>query len=279
VASHRNSISVVIPFYRRQDTFPESLNSVLSQTIKPLEIIVVDDASGGDATKYLEQYGTDIKLVTLNTNVGVSEARNVGARAAKGDFIAFLDSDDTWESEKLAKQITHFENHPECNAVHTGTKMLYSDGSVRVYVDKPRRLTKNDLINSSQIMCQSLMIRRKDFLLLGGFDKSFRQTEDYEFSMRMVVNGFQVDFIPEPLVIILRGRSDHLSNSWKGYIAGHIRVVWKYAFVYREVDGFYAVIKHTGRYLISGGLKRGGILGRMIHLLGRCLYPTYKLSD
>jgi glycosyltransferase involved in cell wall biosynthesis len=273
----KSTISVIIPFYRRQGTFGETLESVLQQTLQPAEIIVVDDASGDGAGEFLAQFVPSIKLITLEQNVGVSEARNIGVRAATGDYIAFLDSDDLWERDKLARQLDYILSHSDCDALHTGTKLCFPDGTEKIYGDKPARLQKSDLIGFSHLTCQSLIMRRADFLRLGGFDRSFRQTEDYEFSLRMVTNGLHVDFIPDLLVKINRGNTDHLSSSWWGFISGHIRVVWKYARVYQEVEGLYAPIKHTGTYLIKGGYKCGGIPGSLITLLGRCLNPRYKV--
>lgn len=270
------SISVIIPFYRRQDLFAETLKSVLEQSLKPEEIIVVDDASGDDAARVLTKYQPAIRLISLQENVGVSAARNIGARAAEGDYIAFLDSDDLWAPDKLARQVSYFEAHPDCDAVHTGTRKFYPDGRSHDYVDKPRRLAKHDLVRSAQLMCQSLMMRKSDFLRLGGFDSSFRQTEDYEFSMRMIVNGLNVDFIPEPLVMIRRGDKNSLSGNWKGFIRGHLRVVWKYAWVYRQVEGNFGAIRHTGKYLIKGGRKRGGFTGRLVSFTGRFLNPAFR---
>lgn len=270
------SISVIIPFYRRQDLFSETLQSVLDQTIDPEEIIVVDDASGGSASEFLSQFEPAIKLISLSENVGVSEARNIGARSATGEYLAFLDSDDLWVADKLARQLSYLREHPDCDAVHTGTSKFYPDGRTIDYIDKPPRLSKKGLVHSTQLMCQSLMMRRDDFFRIGEFDRSFRQTEDYEFSMRMVVNGMNVDFIAEPLVMIRRDDTGHLSNNWKGFISGHVRVVWKYARVYQQYEGYFGVIKHTGKYLIKGGSKRGGITGRLVSFLGLCLYPTFK---
>jgi teichuronic acid biosynthesis glycosyltransferase TuaG len=98
-------ISVVIPFFRRQAVFEETLNSALNQTYNAFEIVVVDDCSGGDATEYLQQFSEHIKIVTLTVNGGVSNARNIGVENSAGDYIAFLDSDDIWLSEKLQKQV------------------------------------------------------------------------------------------------------------------------------------------------------------------------------
>jgi len=262
------SISVIIPHFRRADLISATLDSVLQQSLEPLEIIVVDDASGGDTVKSLERFEPEIKLITLAENVGVSEARNLGVKAASGVYVAFLDSDDLWEPQKLATQWAYLQSHPECDAVHTGVRVDTPGGTTASYTNKPQRLKIEDLVRSSHVMVQSLMMKKQDFIELGGFDRSFSQTEDYEFSMRMVTSGIKLDFIPDPLVILNRGRTDHLSQSWTGYLRGHIRIVWRYSNFYRQVDGYFSPLKYTGKYLASGGRKRGGIAGYLVSLVG-----------
>ncbi|MEM7707654.1 MAG: glycosyltransferase family 2 protein [Pseudomonadota bacterium] len=271
-----SSISVVIPFFRRQHTFAETLETALAQTHKADEIIVVDDASGGDALEFLKGFEPDIRVVALEENVGVSGARNIGVREATGHWIAFLDSDDLWHQKKLENQLAYLRAKPDCDVIHTGTVNFYPDGREIEYVGKPSRLSKADLAQSSHVMFQSVMMRRKDFLSLDGFDQSFRQTEDYEFSMRMVRRGLKIDFLPEPLVRIRHGHADKLSTNWKGFISGHIRVVLRHKQLFREVDGWLGPAKHCAKYLIKGGYKKGGLAGRLITLTGRLLYPAYK---
>lgn len=272
------SISVVIPFFRRQHTIAMTLESVMAQTLKPLEIIVVDDASGPEALEFLSQFSDHIRLIALEKNGGVSVARNTGVQEAQGEYVAFIDSDDLWAPDKLEKQMNFLRENPECDVVHTGTTAFYLDGTEKSYLDKPLCLSKVDVADASHVMYQSTLMRRDDFIRIGGFDTSFRQTEDWEFTVRMVMNEFKVCFIPEPLVRIRHGHTDKLSLSWKGFIKGHLRVVNKHSALFREVGGPLGPYRYRAKFIVMGGYKRGGMMGRLVRGCGYLMYPTVKVQ-
>ena len=113
------SVSVVIPTYNSGQYLPEALESVLAQTVPPLEIIVVDDGSTDDTADRLHPY---LNLITykFQTNSGVSAARNAGLQLAKGDYVAFLDADDVWHPRKLEFQMGILTSHPDLGLLGTG---------------------------------------------------------------------------------------------------------------------------------------------------------------
>lgn len=265
-------ISVVIPYYKRPDVIGATLESVFKQTYQPKEVIVVDDASGDDSSLVFGKYLDRIRLVTLEENGGVSNARNVGVYNSTGEYVAFLDSDDLWETDKLEKQVNYLKAHQDCKVVHTGCVNFFPDGREYSYLKKPARLSVSDLMKSSHVMYQSVLMEKDIFIGAGGFDPSFRQTEDYEFTMRLVTKGVNVDFLPEPLTRIRHGRDDKLSLNWKGFIKGHVAVVWRYHNEYKAVEGSLSVIKHTAKYIMKGGQKRGGVLGKLVYILGRIIW-------
>ena len=104
------AISVIIPTYNRANSVGKAIQSVLDQTFKDLEIIVVDDGSTDDSAPVLAAFGDRIRLIQ-QANRGVSGARNTGVRAATGKWIAFLDSDDQWHSSKLEKQLDALQKY------------------------------------------------------------------------------------------------------------------------------------------------------------------------
>ena len=111
-------VSVIIPTYNRAAWLKEAIESVLSQTYKQFELIVVDDGSTDPTGELLLQYGT--KLSVLHTgHGGPSAARNCGIAAARGEYIAFLDSDDVWLPDKLRAQMLFFQDHPEARVCQT----------------------------------------------------------------------------------------------------------------------------------------------------------------
>ncbi|MGA7301658.1 MAG: glycosyltransferase family A protein, partial [Candidatus Sulfotelmatobacter sp.] len=118
-------VSVVIPTYNRAGTVPRAIESVLAQTFTDLEVIVVDDGSSDDTGKVLgEMFGERIRYFA-QVNQGASIARNRGIEEARGEWIAFLDSDDLWEKEKLEWQLKALEQFaPQCCGCYTDTRFF-----------------------------------------------------------------------------------------------------------------------------------------------------------
>src|SRR5579885_485347 len=109
-------ISVIIPFYNREQFVDDAVNSVLAQTLPPLETIIVNDCSRPSSRRYLDRYAEVCKIIDLPRNVGLAGSRNAGIREARGKFIALLDDDDLWLPEKLAVQRSYMGDHPDCPA-------------------------------------------------------------------------------------------------------------------------------------------------------------------
>src|SRR5437763_447547 len=106
------TVSVIIPAYNFARYVPEAIDSVLAQTYAPFEVIVVDDGSTDDTPKVLAAYGNRIRAIR-QVNQGVAAARNTGLAAAGGEYVAFIDSDDTWEPRKLQLQMDRFDADPD----------------------------------------------------------------------------------------------------------------------------------------------------------------------
>ncbi len=123
-------ISVIIPAYRAAATIARAVESVLAQTVRAAEILVVDDGSPDDLAAALAPYGKRVTLVR-QPNGGAASARNLGIERARGDFIAFLDADDYWEPEKLEWQLAVFERHPELGLVAGQYSVQQPDGVKR----------------------------------------------------------------------------------------------------------------------------------------------------
>ncbi|AWB56331.1 glycosyltransferase family A protein [Colwellia sp. Arc7-D] len=266
-----NTISVVIPFFKRQKIFDETIQSVFAQTLKPLEIIVVDDCSGGDAIEFLKQYEPQITIIALEKNVGVSKARNIGVKAAKGEYIAFLDSDDYWSVDKLEKQYNYMQNHPEVSLTHTGCRVFYPDQTEKTYIKKPLNLLFTHLIKNSHVTPPSVMIKKQVFEDIGGFDPTFRQTEDYELSMRLITQGHLIHFIPEALTHVRLGTNDKISSNWKGFFKGHVGVVQRYKKNYVNEIGILGYYYCIVNYIEKTGYKQGKIFGKLLILIARIL--------
>ena len=168
-------ISVIIPTYNSAEYIAETLESVCAQTYRNIEILVIDDCSSDDTSEIVEKYATKdlrIRLIKLNENKGAANARNIGAKSAVGEWIAFLDSDDLWVPNKLEKQIYKINELVKLNEnrivsfVFTGSsfvdrygKKLTSILHVPMQVDYERLLKQNVISCSSVLIKRSLLLR------------------------------------------------------------------------------------------------------------------------
>lgn len=203
------SCSVIIPTYNRRDWVIEAVQSVLCQSCVPLEILVVDDGSTDDTLDALDSL--PVKLISQK-NEGPSSARNHGAREAKGAWLAFLDSDDLWEPDKLLKQMTYALEKPECELIHTGESWMRHGKLVKQ--KRHHRKEGTWLYRRSLERClispSSVVIRKTLFEKLGGFDEDLPAAEDYDLWLR-ICHAHPVGFLEEPLTVKRGGHSDQLS--------------------------------------------------------------------
>lgn len=229
------TISVVIPTYNRAALLPEAITSALEQSSAPLEVIVVDDGSQDDTAAAVAPFGSAVRYIR-QPNAGVGAARNTGVRAATGEWVAFLDSDDTWERDKLALQLAALGAVPEADWSLTDFTVV--DGEGRPRGDEPwsprvfgclaemgttgrtlfgRRLERRQvdwtggpiellwgdlfplLFHGNLGLPSSLMVRREQFQESGGFDPEFRVAEETEFLHRLSARS-PVALVMTPLV-------------------------------------------------------------------------------
>jgi glycosyltransferase involved in cell wall biosynthesis len=204
-------VSVVIPTYNRAVYLVEALDSVLRQAYPNLDLIVVDDGSNDHTGQVLKPYQGQIKLL-YQANKGVSAARNLGISAAKGELIAFLDSDDYWLPQKLAIQVAFFLEHHEAQICQTDE--IWIRKGQRVNPKRRHAKPQGDIFEASLALClvspSAVMIRRPLFDRVGLFDEELPACEDYDLWLRIAVN-YPVYLIAEPLIVKRGGHADQLS--------------------------------------------------------------------
>jgi glycosyltransferase involved in cell wall biosynthesis len=226
-------VSVIIPTYNRATKVCNAIDSVLSQTFSDLEVIVVDDGSSDQTDAVLqERYGDRIRCLT-QPNQGASAARNTGMAAAHGEWIAFLDSDDLWEPEKLAWQIkavegfgnrcgvcytdTRFFNYPETRTMfelasdsyHHAEKIGVNDDVLRVLVNPG---------GAGMVVCTCTLLVRSDLIAKsGGFDTNLSFGEDSELMFRLATLT-DYCYVNLPLVAVDRAPAEvrhvGVSSEW-----------------------------------------------------------------
>jgi glycosyltransferase involved in cell wall biosynthesis len=209
-------VTVIIPTYNRADFLKESIQSVVSQTFTDYELIVVDDGSS-DHTKDVVAQFPKIRLVACAENSGVSYARNLGIKRARGRYICFLDSDDLWIKNKLETQIHWMEAHTDCQVCYTDE--IWIRKGVRVNPMNKHRKYSGDIFPHSLPLCivspSSVLMRAPLFDEVGLFDEDMPACEDYDLWLRISLK-YPVHFIAEKLIVKQGGHADQLSTKYWG---------------------------------------------------------------
>ena len=192
-------VSVVVPAFNSADYIDEAIESVLSQTFQNFELIVVDDGSTDATLDVLNRYAHCIQLVS-QSNRGAAAARNAGVEIARGELIAFLDADDTFFPEKLAKQVALFERSPSLGMVVSGWELVTISGerisSVKSWEHRPQ-LDLETAVLFKPARPSATMLRKKWFEQVGGFDNKLSSAEDLDLLLRLMVAGCEATWLPE----------------------------------------------------------------------------------
>jgi glycosyltransferase involved in cell wall biosynthesis len=204
------TISVIVPLYNHERYIAEALDSVLRQSLRSDEIIVVDDGSTDSSARLVQQYADANPVVSLRRqpNQGAHHAINTGVSQARGDIVAILNSDDAYAPQRLHECVRVLCEHEDVAAVATGLDFMDDAGAAmdnpwykgaRAYYDEVRDLGIA-LANGNFIMTTSnLVLRRSVVVELGGF-KALRYAHDLDFLLRLLVAGKHIHLIDRPLL-------------------------------------------------------------------------------
>jgi len=209
-------VSVVLPTYNRWPMIAEAVESVLAQTFRDFELVVIDDGSTDNTTRLLSSCDSRLRVLS-QPHTGVAAARNAGVARSRGKYIAFLDSDDLWLPAKLAIQTDFMEQNSQMQICQT-EEIWIRDG-MRLNPKMRHRKPSGDIFQRSLELClvspSAVMMTKELFDLTGGFDESFPVCEDYDLWLRIAV-GHPVYLIDSPLVTKRGGHVDQLSRSLWG---------------------------------------------------------------
>lgn len=201
-------VSVVIPAYNSEKTISRTLASVLCQTMKQFEIIVVDDGSTDhtyDVVKKISAVEPSIRLYQNTKNSGVAETRNIGCQYACGKYIAFLDSDDLWDKYKLETQLKHMES-TKCDISYTSYYIMYAN--CKKYYSVPSVVSYNDMLKENVLGCSTVMLR-SELMKKYSFESSYFH-EDYALWLTLLRDGYKASGIDDALTFYqLGGRSNN----------------------------------------------------------------------
>lgn len=201
-------VSVVVPVYNRERLVGRTLESILAQSYRELEIVAVNDGSTDGSLAVLEGFARRHpgRVVVIDQpNSGQTRARNRAIAAARGAFIAFLDSDDTWEPEKLSLQIPLFQGD-NVGLVYCGVNEVGDDGRHLATV-LPEPGMRGDiylrLLARNRMTGGSVVVSRKALSSVGSFDESFQAAENWDLWIR-IARRYRVDYVDRPLVNYLK---------------------------------------------------------------------------
>ncbi len=213
---HNDFVSVIIPTFERPQQTLEAIDSVLNQSYKNFEIIVIDDGSSEKSFNELRKLTSnrDIQLLQIDHSSHPGVVRNSGVKAAKGDWLAFLDSDDRWHSEKLAIQVK-LARKSGCEAIATVGRLSALGGKEEfLNLQAPKKLTKLRLLRRNWIITSSVLLRRELYERVGGMGESLtvRGAEDYSTWLK-VSSSTDWHIIKEPLVVYSEHSPDSIRTS------------------------------------------------------------------
>lgn len=213
-------VSVVIPSFNREKTITGCINSILSQTYRHLEVIVVDDCSQDNTVAAIEAINDNrVRYFRLDKNQGACFARNYGAKVSKGEFIAFQDSDDIWYADKLQKQYDFLQQTAN-DFVFCGMKRIGTDGHSSYYPQNLENFSGDFFSRILEDNCISTqtMFMKHEVMDSVDFDVTFKRFQDWDFALR-VAKKFAIGYLPEALVesTVQDNSISRVANKYEAY--------------------------------------------------------------
>lgn len=207
-------VSVIIPCYNSEKYVEKSIRSAINQNYSNIEIIVIDDCSIDRTYNIVKSIDSNkIKLLRNNVNKGVSYSRNFGISIAKGEWIAFLDSDDYWDKNKISLQMENAINQ-KASFVFCSTAYINEHDMKSSYIlEVPNAITYRSLLKQNKISCSSVLIKKRLMTLYKMEDDSLH--EDYYCWLRILKNGEKAIGINKPLLYYRLTNNGKSSNKFK----------------------------------------------------------------
>lgn len=228
-------VSVIIPTYNRADKIKRSIESVLRQSYQNFEIIVIDDGSTDNTYQVVDKIGDSrICYIKSDRRIGANAARNVGIQRAKGEYIAFQDSDDVWRKDKLKIQMDMFRERNDVDIIYSRYLCHYANGETALVPNKTYNYTKEllqkdimpILAKSNVIGTPTMIVKKKCFNEYGMFDLELQRFQDWEINIKFVQH-YKYGFIDEALVDAYRS-SDSITNIVKDSLDSILFIVNKH---------------------------------------------------
>ena len=244
-------VSIIMPSYNTANYIAESIQSVLAQSYKDWELIIVDDCSTDNTDEVVKPYLLDerIKYLKNEKNSGAAVSRNKALREAKGKWIAFLDSDDLWMQDKLKKQISFMEKNDYHFSYTNYAEIDTEDNRNGITVTGPKKITKTGFFNYCWPGCLTVMYDRDIVGLIQIAD--IKKNNDYAMWLK-VCRKADCYLLDEKLALYRRGRAGSVStHSIKTMIGWHYKLYHE-----AESQNPFSAVFNTGRNMVFGFYKK-----------------------
>lgn len=239
-------VSVIIPLYNAAEFVGETIESVLAQTYKKWELIIVDDCSTDhsvDVVKFYSQKYSKIRLIESENNAGgPATPRNIGMQNAEGEFIAFLDADDIWDSMKLEVQVDFMKKQEEIFIIGTNAETFPERYKNKLYLRKDVHISLDYLLKTNKFITSSVLIRSEFVSTLGYFDEDKRAVavEDYDYWLRFLMYKSDCGYVINKPLVKYRIHSQNISlNKEKSGIGHYDRLIY----IYKKYPAFFSIDK------------------------------------
>ena len=244
---NKKLVSIITPMYNSEKYIGQTIESVLNQTYKEWEMLIVDDCSNDNSPNIVKEYvqrDNRIRYIKIKENKGVSNARNIGLQQARGRFIAFLDSDDKWNYSKLENQV-QFMIEKECTITFTSYELIDEDSNtIGKEIKVPREVRYNDLLKGNTLGCLTVMIDKSKIEF--DIEMSDARHEDYILWLSILKKGHIAYGIDKVLAQYRKSSTSLSGNKVKS-------AIWTWN-VYRNIEkiSLYKSMYYFINYIING---------------------------
>lgn len=190
-------VSAVIPTYNNADLVCDGVAGALAQTHQPIEVIVVDDGSTDNTLDRLKRFGSEVQIIRQE-HAGPAVARNAGIHASSGEYVAFLDADDLWLPEKVARCVALLEANADAGVAYTGVRIFEMDTGLRYLLDQyagSGQMARDLFVECRGVNTSTLVVRKKCLDAVSGFDEDFFRAQDWDLMIRLAE---RFDYVHEP---------------------------------------------------------------------------------
>ena len=189
-------ISCIVPVFNGEKYLGEAIESILKQSYRPIEIIIADDGSTDATATVAGLYGKQIRYLR-QANAGTAAARNMGLSAARGEFLGFLDADDLWHPEKLARQMAHFQTRPELGYCVTHVQNFW----IPELIEEEKQFRDHRMSKALPgYVTGTLLARRDCFNAVGQFNTVIEHADDTEWFLRAAERKTAMELLPDVLL-------------------------------------------------------------------------------